>query len=216
MAPPVVRDVALVQPRSGSVIRLLEAFVTCRTGRDAEPCTVVAEYGETAAYGATSTPSPAGGYHQVRLGDLEPGRTYHYRLVATQTGGAQETTTTQDYAFAQTDGPVPPEPVVAGVAVDQLTATGARVTWTTAEAEPAGQVNYGVGAPGGQTASETGTERRTAHAVALAGLTAATEYTYAVFQPGWRGNSHLTAPATFTTPAAAGGTGRGAPREETR
>lgn len=210
MAPPLVRDVDLQLARGGVDGPVLSATVRCWTGRGppGDACTVVADYGElppappgTAppAYDQHAGPTAPGGEHTLVLGDLTPGAYHRFRLVATQTGGAQEVTTTDDLRFTATPGPVPPEPVVSGVAVTGITATGATVSWTTAEAEPAGQVNYGPTAALGSTASETGAQQRTAHTVTLSGLTAATEYAYRIFQPGWRGNAVLTALATFTT-----------------
>jgi hypothetical protein len=205
-----VRDVDLQLPRGGVDGPVLSATVRCWTGRGTpgEECTVEADYGVIPP-GPDGTPPPdydqhagptaPGGEHTLVLGDLTPGAYYRFRLVATQTGGAQEATTTGDYRFTQTPGPVPPEPVVSGVTVTAISATGATVSWTTAEPEPAGQVDYGPTPALGSVASEAGAHLRTAHTVTLSGLTAATEYTYRIFQPGWRGNSALTAPATFTT-----------------
>jgi hypothetical protein len=208
--PPILRDVALALPRvnaAGSAIPPLEARVSCWTGRHAQPCTVQATYRELLAGGGqgpeqTSTPSGAGAFHQLVLGDLTPGASYRFQLTATDQAVPTDQTTSQVYHFTHTPDRVPPEPVVSGITVDQLTATGARIRWTTAEAEPAGQVNYGPTEPPGSVASETGTQWRTAHGVTLSGLTADTEYRFQIFQPGWRGNSVLTPIDTFTTPAA--------------
>jgi phosphodiesterase/alkaline phosphatase D-like protein len=201
MPPPILRDVALEQARSGSVTGLQEAWVSCYTGRAAEACTVLADYGPTTAYGFTSPVQAAATYHRVPLGDLTPGATYHFRLRA---NNGQETVS-QDYAFANTPGRVPPGPTVTPGAPTGITATGATVPWTTAPACPNGQVNYGttvdelLRAP--RVTSESGSGTRTAHTVALAGLTASTRYYYRVFQVAPDGNSTLSAIRSFVTTA---------------
>jgi Purple acid Phosphatase, N-terminal domain len=202
MPPPILRDVGLEQARSGSVTGLQEAWVTCYTGRHAEACTVLADYGPTTAYGSTSPVQAAASFHRVPLGDLTPGATYHFRLRADN----GEQSVSQDYAFANTPGPLPPGPTVTLGAPTLITATGATVNWTTAPACPDGQVDYHptvaglVDAP--LVASESGSGTRTAHSVALTGLTAATRYYYRVFQLAPDGNSTLSSIRSLTTAAA--------------
>jgi hypothetical protein len=201
MPPPIIRDVALETARSGSVTNLQEAWVTCRTGRHAELCTVLADYGPTPAYGATSPPMAPAAFHRVPLGDLTPGARYHFRLRA---DNGQEAVS-QDYAFTNTPGPVPPGPTVTTGTPTGVTATGATIPWTTDPACPPGQVNYGTSidellrTP--RVASETAGADRTSHSVALTGLVATTRYYYRVFQLAPNGNSTLSAITSFTTTA---------------
>ena len=89
-----------------------EASVSCFTGRHSTSCTVVAEYGPTTSYGSTTSPSPAGGAHEVQLGDLTPGGYYHFRVKATDPTDAGNPTYSQDYTFTQPPDVVPPGPTI--------------------------------------------------------------------------------------------------------
>src|SRR5262245_24685491 len=92
-------------------------------------------------------------------------------------------------------------PFITNPAESAITPTGATITWTTAASQPNGQVNYRIlGAASYQIKIETGGPR-TAHSVALTGLTAGKTYEYEVAQsnsatpPQW-----LQFSGRFTTP----------------
>ena len=203
MVAPILRDVSLRVPRSGaagSQGAVQEAAVSCFTGRHATTCTVVAEYGPTAAYGSTTSPSPAGGAHEVHLGDLTPGGSYHFRVKATDPADAANPTYSQDYAFTQPPDAVPPGPTLIHQPVTAVTATGATVNWTTSPACPAGQVNYSTSPTLSPllVKSETG-GTVTTHSAALTGLTASTRYYYRIFQTAPGGSSRLSSLQSFVT-----------------
>jgi purple acid phosphatase-like protein len=208
MAAPMLRDIAITPPRSGaagSEVRVQECRVRCWTGRGATPCSVVADYGPTTAYGSTTPPTPPGGAHELLLGDLTPGVTYHLRLTATDPTDAPNPTQSQDHSWLQTPDLVPPGPSLTAIAAGSLTATGATITWTTDPACPNGQVNYATTPAGVETsptvASESGSGTRTSHSVAITGLVASTRYYYRVFQVAPDGSSTLSALRTFVTTA---------------
>jgi phosphodiesterase/alkaline phosphatase D-like protein len=200
---PVLRDVALEVPRSGaagSQGAVQEAIVTCYTGRQSTPCTVVVEYGPTVAYGTTTSPTPTAGVHRVEVGDLTPGGYYHFRVKATDPTDAGNPTYSQDYAFTQPPDEVPPGPVVVVTATTGITATGATINWTTSPACPSGQVNYSASPTLNPLSvkSETG-GTVTTHSAALTGLTATTRYYYRIFQVAPNGSSRLSSLQSFVT-----------------
>jgi len=94
-------------------------------------------------------------------------------------------------------------PVVTGVAVSQVSQTGATVGWTTNEAADT-QVEYGATAAYGSSTA-LNTTRSTTHSVALTGLAPATLYRYRVKSRDAAGNLATSADATFTTAATSSG-----------
>lgn len=73
-------------------------------------------------------------------------------------------------------------PVVTSVAESAMTSTGITITWTTAVAQPNGQVYYQLQGAARQATLETGGPF-TNHSVALTGLTPGGSYSYVVYQP---------------------------------
>ena len=108
--------------------------------------TYVFEYGTTSTYGATTAPAPAGSadsWRPVAVGvaRLEPGTTYHYRLVATNSHGKA---TSEDRTFSTPVAGEPPPPAPAPpVAEDDDPPAEGTVRPELAEtvaAEPSGEV----------------------------------------------------------------------------
>ena len=90
-------------------------------------------------------------------------------------------------------------PVVSGVVVGSVTASGALVTWTTDEASDS-QVEYGPSSTYGTTSTLNPTTV-VSHSIALSGLNAATTYHYRVRSRDAAGNLGLSNDATIQTPA---------------
>ena len=88
-------------------------------------------------------------------------------------------------------------PVISGIAVTSIGATSASIQWTTNEASDS-QVEYGLTASYGLTTT-LDTTLRTAHSVAVGGLTENTTYHYRVKSKDAAGNLATSADSTFTT-----------------
>jgi Purple acid Phosphatase, N-terminal domain len=210
MVAPIVRDVELFLPRSGqepaspaAVPLGSEAYVRCYTGRHATPCYVEADYGPTAAYGTTTPRTPTAGVHQLALGALTPGSTYHFRLRATDPADVANPTTSQDFSFTLTPAALPAAgPALSAITVGTISATSATITWTTASA-PNAFIHYATSPEGLDRTptilNETGTQPRTSHSVVLATLTGTTRYYFRIRQPDAAGNVSLSPVQTFVT-----------------
>src|SRR5206468_10946597 len=88
-------------------------------------------------------------------------------------------------------------PVISGVTATAVAATSGTIQWTTNEASDS-QVEYGLTASYGSTTTLDATPR-TAHSVALSGLTDGTTYHYRVKSKDAAGNLATSADSTFTT-----------------
>src|SRR3989475_523236 len=88
-------------------------------------------------------------------------------------------------------------PVITGMAVTAVAATNATVQWTTNEASDS-QVEYGLTTSYGSVTTLDAV-LRTAHSVALTGLTESTTYHYRVKSRDAAGNLATSGDATFTT-----------------
>lgn len=203
MAAPVLRDVYLRPPRSGaagSEGRVQEALVSCFTGRNVTNCYIQVEYGPTTGYGTTTLQTPTGPYHELPIGDLTPGTYYHARVKATDPTDAGNPTYSTDYGFFQTPNDIPAGPIVTVGAPTSVLATSAVMNWSTAVAQPAGQVQYGTTTTlvPRSVANETpGTT--TTHTTPLSGLVTATRYYYRIAQPDAAGNVTLSGLRSFVT-----------------
>ena len=87
-------------------------------------------------------------------------------------------------------------PVISGIAVSEITANSATVTWTTDESSDS-QVNYGIGSLNLSTTRDT--RLVTAHSVRLTGLKARTAYSYRVRSRDVAGNEAISSLFTFQT-----------------
>src|SRR5205085_2852427 len=120
------------------------------------------------------------------------GTIYHYRVKSKDAAG--NLATSADSTFTTND--ITP-PVISGVTTTAIAATSATVQWSTNEASDS-QVDYGPTASYGSTTTLDATPR-TAHSVALSGLTDGTTYHYRVKSKDGAGNLATSADATFTT-----------------
>jgi hypothetical protein len=166
------------------------------------------EYGTTATYGSLTAVAPTlVTAHGVGLSGLAGATLYHYRVSSRDAAGNRATGADATFTTtADTTGPVQTV-----IAVDSVTGTTARVTWTTDEASDS-QVAYGPTAAYGSLTTLDGS-LVTAHIVALSGLTLSTVYHYQVLSRDAAGNLTTSGDATFTTTdgtvAGSGGTSSG-------
>ena len=174
------------------------------------------EYGTTTAYGsfAPADPADAGsGTAPAVVGEdlagLEPGTTYHYRLVATSAGGVSEG---QDQEFTT---PLPPgattEPATAVTQVEAVlnALVDANGSATTYQFEYGPSTAYGSAAPAKPAAAGAGPDVVQV-SESIAGLAPATTYHFRVLAVS-AGGTTAGADRTFTTaaPPDGGGTGTG-------
>src|SRR5207248_2868669 len=140
------------------------------------------EYGLTTTYGSTTTldatPLTA---HSVALTGLSDGTIYHYRVKSKDAAG--NLATSADSTFTTND--ITP-PVISGITVTSIGATCASTTRIRSEASDS-QVEYGLTTAYGSTTTLDATPR-TAHSVALSGLTDGTTYHYRVKSEDGAGN----------------------------
>jgi hypothetical protein len=120
--------------------------------------------------------------------------TYYYTIKALSSGGNLSVASTEKSASTLANGTVK---IVRGPYVQWVTPTSARVAWWTNIASPA-VVNYGIGSPTGNTATDTVPAQE--HVVLLAPLTAGTAYQYTVGD----GVSAVSGMANFVTNATPG------------
>lgn len=155
------------------------------------------DYGKTPAYGQSmATSGPATG-HNVQLIGLEPGETYHYRVVASAEG--YDSATSTDATFTTVSAPT--VQILTGPSVVDATPTSVRVVWTTDLASTS-TVQYGVSQAYGQTA--TGAGGVTSHSVLLTGLQGGQTYHYRVLSSAAGYADAISADATFETPVPPG------------
>jgi hypothetical protein len=89
------------------------------------------QYGGTSAYGHQTPTAEAGAgtieaKRTTLVSGLEPGRTYHYRIVATNNGGTPQIAYGQDETFTTPATP----PVLSGISVTGVTQNAATITAT--------------------------------------------------------------------------------------
>jgi len=127
---------------------------------------------------------------------LTPSTLYHYRVKSKDAAG--NLATSGDFTFTTAAPDVTP-PVISNVTSSNITATAARITWTTDENSDS-QVNYGLTNTYGNSTT-LNTTLVTAHTVNLSGLTASTLYHYRVNSKDASGNLATSGDFTFTTAA---------------
>src|SRR5207253_2316068 len=130
--------------------------------------------------------------HSVALNGLTGSTTYHYRVQSKDAAG--NLAMSADSTFTAND--ITP-PVTSGVTATTVAATSATIQWTTNEASDS-QVEYGPTTSYGSTTTLDATPR-TAHSVALTGLSDGTTYHYRVKSKDAAGNLATSADSTFTT-----------------
>lgn len=132
--------------------------------------------------------------HSVALTGLTSNSTYYYKVSSADAAG---NLTSSALASFSTDLS---GPVISAVAVSNLTASSATVSWTTNELSDS-KVTYGSCANMNLTATAAGSV--TAHSVPLTGLTALTSYCYKVVSKDAGGNTTTSALGVFVTSLAA-------------
>ncbi|MGH7196419.1 MAG: fibronectin type III domain-containing protein [Candidatus Saccharimonadales bacterium] len=186
ITPPVVSNVATTNVTQSS------ATVGWTTN---EAASSRVEYGTDTAYGSTKTVAGFGTQHTVNLDALAPGTTYHYRVVSSDAASNQ--TVSADLTFT-TATPDTTAPVISNVASNNVTATGATITWNTNEVSDS-QVEYGTTTAYGQSTPPNATMVAD-HSASLSGLQPGTTYHYRVLSRDGAGNVATSTDETFTTP----------------
>jgi hypothetical protein len=183
--PPVISNVA-----AGS-IDADSAVITWNTNPNANG---QVEYGIGTGYGGVSTFQPAyAPAHSHTIEGLQAATLYHYRVRSTTPEGG--TAISADFTFLTT-GSSPTAPVISSVAVADITATSARITWTT-NLPATSVVRYGLTTGYGSTASDP--TFKTSHQIILTGLQSGPTYNYQVESVTADGGKDTEANATFAT-----------------
>jgi O-glycosyl hydrolase len=164
-----------------------------------EPSDSRVEYGSTTAYGnATLLNSTMLLSHRVDLSGLSSSNLYHYRLVSLDSSG--NVAVSGDFTFSTFDT-IPP--VISGVAISDITESGARISWTTNEASDS-EVQWRLS---GYLTGSSGLDASlvTSHALVLTNLYAGNGYQVNVLSRDAAGNLATSDPYSFTTAASSGG-----------
>ncbi len=186
---PVISEVAAVS------LGLNEATIAWATD---EPATSRLRYGTTSALGSEMDFGSAVLVHSALLTGLSTDTVYHYCIDATDAAG--NTTESCGHTFTTEPEPIIVDtmpPVISEVAVTDITADGATISWKTDEVG-SGYVEYGATADyGNQTSFDSSLTLD--HSTALAGLSPDTEYHYRIVSTDEAGNEITSPDNTFTT-----------------
>ena len=165
------------------------------------PTSYYFQYGGTTAYGQQTLPTPAGAGASpapaaTEIAALEPGSTYHYRLVATNTSnGTTQTAYGDDKTFTTPSTP----PILTGLAASNITQNTATITATLNPQNLSTRYELDIGAtPGALQPQAAGNTTSTTQITLNTGpLTPGTLYYYKLTATNTNGT---TAPeGTFTT-----------------
>ena len=179
---------------SSSSITSTSAIITWTTDQASSS---LVNYGTTASYGSSSTPSSTlVTSHSVTLTGLTPGTTYYFDVVSTNSSNLTATSTS--YSFATT---APAAPVISAVSSSSITSTSAVIAWTTDQASSS-QVKYGTTQSYGSTSTLSSTLVMS-HSVTLTGLTPGTTYDFEVISTNGSSVTATSTNYTFATLAAA-------------
>lgn len=154
------------------------------------------EYGTTPSYGSEAGGVAFSNQHSFSLAPLLPETTYHFRARAVANG---DTAYSNDFVIvtAPPGGFDSDPPVLAGIAVDSVTTSGARISWTTDE--PARVfMEYGLSESYGQATTLTSLYA-TEHTVRLEGLATGREFHYRIHAEDASQNQAISEDFTFTT-----------------
>lgn len=154
------------------------------------------EFGPTTDYGnATLVDTNLVRSHTVALTGLQPATLYHARVKSVDLAGNARTSA--DVTFTTLDPVDVAPPVISGIAVSNITVTGATISWTTNEAANT-RVSYGVSASYG-SATDLDAALSTSHTRTLSGLSASTTYHFRVESRDAAGNLALSDDRVFAT-----------------
>lgn len=154
---------------------------------------------------ASSTGTTSGGqtFHSVALSGLQPATTYLYQAVSTDQAGQQSASPAASFTTPANAPSVTPL-TVSALAVTQIAADSAVVTWATNHGANS-SVGYGTASPSGAQTSTTATTQ-TSHTVRLSGLQANTRYYIEARSTDLSGGK-ATATSSFTTAPASSPSG---------
>jgi hypothetical protein len=160
------------------------------------------QWGTTTSYGSETTAQSVSaiGTFSANLTGLSANTTYHFRAKAVGDGSAVYG---DDMTFTTASLADTTAPEISLVNSNDITTTGATITWTTNEAATS-QVEYGLTEEYGSTTTLDSTPV-TSHSVDLTGLKAGKTYHYRVISKDAANNQAVSGDDTFTTAARSGG-----------
>lgn len=161
-----------------------------------EKSTSLLEYGTTTSYGnSTTLDNLLVTSHTVNLSGLTPGTLYHYRVKSKD--AADNEAVSVDNTFTTAAASDTTAPVISSVSANNISTTGARISWTTDEASDS-LVEYGTSTSYGSTTTLDAT-MTTGHSVNLTGLTKNTLYHFRVKSKDKYSNAAMSGDSTFTS-----------------
>jgi peroxiredoxin len=158
------------------------------------------------ADGATVTEEKMGTLakqQSVTIRGLEPGTTYYYTVIATDADGHTATSEEGELVTQATGDET--APVISGVAISNITESGAIITWLTADEPATGQIKYWTSDNATSTTTPEQTDLVTQHSVTLTRLDSGTTYNLTIISRDAAGNeSSLTRSFDTLTPIPVG------------
>jgi len=154
---------------------------------------------DTSYSGAVSSATMAQG-HALTITGLTIDTTYNYRVISIDSSG--NSTTSPEYTFITTSVTEADldltAPSISGISVGEITATSAKVSWSTSE-NADGKVEYGESTNYERGIAEGNHDFKTSKSVILIGLSPETGYHYRITAIDMAGNVNTSADSTFTT-----------------
>lgn len=164
-----------------------------------EPVVFEVLYGTTVSYGSTTTKTTtAATVNAQALTGLTANTPYFYQVKVYDGSNNTSNTTGTFTTLAVADTTVP---VISGVTVNAITATGATIAWTTNE-NASTKVYVSATTPVNKATASTivtGPTSVTAHSVTISGLTAGTQYYFLIESVDSASNMATSAETSFTT-----------------
>jgi len=166
-----------------------------------ESANSVVAYGTTGAYSATSSNLTFSKNHVMTITGLTANTLYHFQVRSADRAGNLVVSSDVTFTTTASVSVDAVAPVITSVAVSNISASGATVTWTTNESSDS-QVSYGTTVAYGSTTTLNGT-LVTSHSVVLTGLSSSTLYNIAVRSKDASANLAVSSNVSFTTSAPA-------------
>jgi hypothetical protein len=159
-----------------------------------QPSSAQVEFGTSTAYGSLSAFNASlVTSHSVTVGGLTPGTIYEATALSANSAG--QVGKSADLTFTTLAAP----PVISQVTVSALTATSAKVDWTTDQPSTS-KLDYGTTTAYGSSIAAN-PSLALSHSVSLRGLTPGTGYDYAATSTNAAGMQNSSPNLKFTTPA---------------
>ena len=159
-----------------------------------QPSSAQVEFGTSTAYGSLSAFNASlVTSHSVTVGGLTPGTIYEAMALSANSAG--QVGKSADLTFTTLAAP----PVISQVTVSALTATSAKVDWTTDQPSTS-KLDYGTTTAYGSSIGAN-PSLALSHSVSLRGLTPGTGYDYAATSTNAAGMQNSSPNLKFTTPA---------------